>query len=53
MRLFVPALALAISLPLAVAAQDIDKINGEISVDAGQHAGDVHSVNGGIQVGAQ
>jgi predicted acyltransferase (DUF342 family) len=52
MRLFVPALALAISLPLAVAAQDIDKINGEISVDAGRHAGDVHSVNGGIQIGA-
>jgi predicted acyltransferase (DUF342 family) len=50
MRLF--ALALAIFLPLAAAAQDIDKINGEITVDAGQHAGDVHSVNGGIQIGA-
>jgi predicted acyltransferase (DUF342 family) len=50
MRLF--ALALAIFLPLAAAAQDIDKINGEITVDAGQHAGDVHSINGGIQIGA-
>jgi predicted acyltransferase (DUF342 family) len=52
MRLLAPALALAVSLPLVAVAQDIDKVNGEISVDAGQHAGNVHSVNGGIQIGA-
>jgi DUF4097 and DUF4098 domain-containing protein YvlB len=46
------ALALAISLPLAAMAQDIEKVNGEITVDAGQHAGDVHTVNGGIQIRA-
>lgn len=46
------ALTLALCLPLAVAAQDIDKINGEVSVDAGQHAGDVHSVNGSVDIGA-
>lgn len=49
MRVF--ALVLAISLPLAAAAQDIDKVNGEITVDAGQHAGDVHTVNGAIDIG--
>jgi len=49
MRLF--ALVLAMSLPLAVAAQDIDKVNGEITVEAGQHAGDVHTVNGAISIG--
>jgi DUF4097 and DUF4098 domain-containing protein YvlB len=44
-------LALALLLPLTATAQDIGKINGSISVDAGQHAGDVHSVNGSVNIG--
>jgi DUF4097 and DUF4098 domain-containing protein YvlB len=45
-------LALILSLPLAAAAQDIEKVNGDIHVEAAQHAGDLRSVNGDIQVGA-
>ncbi len=44
-------LALALLLPLAAAAQDISKVNGSVSVDAGQHAGAVHSVNGSVNIG--
>lgn len=51
MRFMTPALALVLAMPLAAPAQDISKINGSVSVDAGQHAGDVHSVNGSITIG--
>lgn len=52
MRLISLALATALLAPLAAAAQeDISKVNGSVSVDAGQHAGDVHSVNGSVNVG--
>ncbi|RUL76047.1 hypothetical protein [Dyella choica] len=44
-------LALALLLPLTAAAQDISKVNGSVSVDAGQRAGDVHSVNGSVNIG--
>lgn len=50
MRLVTLALA-TLLLPLAAAAQDISKVNGSVSVDAGQHADDVHSVNGSVNVG--
>ena len=43
-------LALALVLPLTAAAQDIDKINGSVSVSAGEHAGNVHSVNGSVNI---
>jgi DUF4097 and DUF4098 domain-containing protein YvlB len=45
-------LALVLVLPLSVAAQDISKINGTVSVAAGQQAGNVHTVNGGVDIGA-
>lgn len=44
-------LALVMLLPLVATAQDIEKINGTVSVSAGQHAGDVHSVNGTVHIG--
>ena len=51
MRLVNHALALVLLLPLAATAQDISKVNGSVSVDAGQHAGDVNSVNGSVNIG--
>jgi hypothetical protein len=45
------ALALAILLPLAAAAQDIDKVNGTAEVGPGEHAGAVHTVNGSVHIG--
>jgi DUF4097 and DUF4098 domain-containing protein YvlB len=48
-------LALSLSLALAApafAAQDIDKVNGSITVEAGQQAGDLDTVNGSIRIGA-
>jgi hypothetical protein len=45
-------LALALLLPLMVAAQDISKVNGNASVDAGAHAGNLQSVNGSVEVGS-
>ena len=42
-------LALALSAP-AFAAQDIDKVNGSITVEAGQTVGDLDTVNGSIRV---
>jgi len=44
-------LALALSAP-AFAAQDIDKVNGSITVEAGQTVGDLETVNGSIKIGA-
>jgi DUF4097 and DUF4098 domain-containing protein YvlB len=46
--------ALALSLPLTAMASDndIDKINGDISIAAGQHAGDLSTVNGDIELAA-
>ncbi len=46
------SLALALAAPAAFAAQDIDKVNGSITVDAGQEAGDLDTVNGSIRIGA-
>lgn len=51
MRFTTPALALALMLPLSATAQDVSKINGSVSVDAGQHVGDAHSVNGSVNIG--
>ena len=49
-----PLLVLALSLALApaFAQQDIDKVNGAITVEAGEHYGDLQTVNGSIKVGA-
>lgn len=50
-----PVLALPLALSLALpafAAQDIDKVNGSITVEAGQEAGDLSTVNGSIKIGA-
>jgi DUF4097 and DUF4098 domain-containing protein YvlB len=44
-------LALALALPLTVAAQDISKVNGTVSVDAAGHAGNLSTVNGSVRVG--
>ncbi|MEW9571778.1 hypothetical protein ABQJ54_08440 [Rhodanobacter sp. Si-c] len=46
-------LSLALLLPLAAAASDNDlhKVNGDVRVEAGQHAGDAKSVNGDVDVG--
>jgi hypothetical protein len=41
-------IALALALPLAAVASDIDKVNGDIRVDAGQTAGELSTVNGDI-----
>ena len=35
----------------AFAADDISKVNGTASVEAGAHAGDVSSVNGSVRIG--
>ncbi|MDI9237884.1 hypothetical protein QLQ15_03030 [Lysobacter sp. LF1] len=50
-----PALVLPLALALAapaLAAQDVDKVNGSITVEAGQEAGDLSTVNGSIKIGA-
>jgi hypothetical protein len=46
-------ISLALLLPLAAAAtdDDISKVNGSVTVEAGQHAGDVSSVNGDVGIG--
>ena len=49
--LYVLPLALALATP-AFAAQDIDKVNGSITVEPGQTAGDLQTVNGSIRIGA-
>ena len=46
-------LALALAMPAAFAdGQDIDKVNGSITADAGQAYGNLQTVNGGIHVEA-
>src|ERR1700761_2975054 len=52
MRRHLLALALALSLPVVAQASDndIDKVNGTVHVDAGQHAGNVSTVNGAVRV---
>lgn len=50
-----PALVLPLALALAApafAAQDVDKVNGSITVEAGEEAGDLSTVNGSIKIGA-
>ncbi len=44
-------LALTLLAPAALAQQKISKVNGGISVEAGQAYGDVETVNGGITLG--
>lgn len=47
------ALSLALAVPAAFAAdRDIDKVNGSITVDAGERYGDLDTVNGSINIGA-
>ena len=43
-------LALALNAPLAYAQQDIDKVNGSITAEAGQAYGDLGTVNGSIHI---
>lgn len=51
MRLTTLSLTLALLLPLTATAQDISKINGTVSVNAGEHAGNVSAVNGSVTIG--
>ncbi|WP_233840593.1 hypothetical protein [Dyella sp. 2HG41-7] len=51
MRLTTLSLTLALILPLAATGQDISKINGTVSVNAGEHAGNVSAVNGSVSIG--
>ena len=47
------ALSLAVAIPATLAAdRDIDKVNGSISVDAGERYGNLDTVNGSINIGA-
>lgn len=47
------ALSLALAAPGAMAVErDIDKVNGSITVDAGERYGDLGTVNGSITIGA-
>ena len=50
-RLFL-LLLLSASAPLALAADDISKVNGSIQTQAGNTYGDLETVNGGIQLAA-
>lgn len=43
-------LALALNAPLAYAQNDIDKVNGSITAEAGQAYGDLGTVNGSIHI---
>ncbi len=45
------ALALALLPAAALAQQDIDKVNGSITADAGQTYGNLETVNGSIRIG--
>ncbi|MGO4222207.1 hypothetical protein AB4Y64_10185 [Lysobacter sp. TAF61] len=49
---FVLPLALVLSAPAAFAAEDIEKVNGSITVEPGQQAGKLETVNGSIKIGA-
>lgn len=46
------SLALALAAPTAFAAQDIDKVNGSITVEPGQQVGELDTVNGSIRIGS-
>jgi DUF4097 and DUF4098 domain-containing protein YvlB len=46
-------LLLATATPAFADGQDIDKVNGSISIDATQQAGDLDTVNGSIHIGAK
>lgn len=46
------SLALSLGAPALAADQDIDKVNGSITVDAGERFGDLQTVNGSIRIGA-
>lgn len=50
---FALPLALALALPGIASAQDIDKVNGSISIEPGQTVGNLETVNGSIKVGAK
>ena len=45
-------LALALSASTAFAQQDVSKVNGSITAEAGQAYGDLETVNGSIRIGA-
>jgi DUF4097 and DUF4098 domain-containing protein YvlB len=45
------ALVVAASVSQVQAQESINKVNGGISIDAGDNAGDLSTVNGGIEVG--
>jgi hypothetical protein len=45
-------LLLAAATPAFADGQDIDKVNGSISIDAARQAGDLDTVNGSIRIGA-
>ncbi|UPG90473.1 hypothetical protein L2Y96_01510 [Luteibacter aegosomaticola] len=53
MRLTLMAALIAVSLSATAFASsdDISKVNGTASVDAGAHAGDVSTVNGSVRIG--
>lgn len=51
LRLLPLALALALAPTLAVAQQNIDKVNGSITAEAGQTYGNLETVNGSIKIG--
>src|SRR4051812_15915209 len=52
MRRTLISLLIALSVSgAALADDDISKVNGSATVEAGQHAGDVHSVNGSVRIG--
>ncbi|MFD0740332.1 hypothetical protein ACFQZQ_13690 [Lysobacter koreensis] len=52
-RLLPLCLSLALFAPAAFASnQDIDKVNGSITVDASDRVGDLDTVNGSINIGA-
>jgi len=51
--LLAAALALSLSaIPAFAADRDVDKVNGSITVEAGERYGDLATVNGSIKVGA-
>ena len=45
-------LTLALATTPALAQQDVSKVNGSVSADAGQAYGDLETVNGSIRIGA-
>ena len=45
-------LALALSAGTAFAQQDVSKVNGSVTAEAGQAYGDLETVNGSIRIGA-